>query len=89
MPYHEIQWYASILGSVRIKLKTFKIPSSVAGSFGDRVRFGCTPLDFANQEHKSWKVYELYRTLDNVEVYSCYKSLCNSVDIILKENDNK
>ena len=53
------------------------------GVFGSRVRFGCAPLNFQNQKPNSWMITD-YKSLNNVEVYSCYSSLCNSVEVILK-----
>ena len=52
-----------------------------SGSFGERARFGCAPLDFDNQPDQSWIITD-FKSLKAVEVYSCYKSLCNSVDVI-------
>ena len=52
-----------------------------AGSFGERVKFGCAPLDFKNQRPNSWMEMD-YRALSKAKVYACYENLCNGFEII-------
>ena len=55
-----------------------------SGPFGERARFGCAPLNFENQPNETWIITN-YIALSDVEVYSCYQSLCNSIDILKQD----
>ena len=73
-------------GTVKYQLLNhFQMNILLLGVKEDRVRFGCSPLEFKDLKPKVWTTTG-YRTIpETVEAYTCNEHLCNGFKVLKEQ----